>query len=114
MNSIIQKPWGTYQILEKQKNYLIKIIIVQPGEKLSLQSHEHRSEHWTIVEGVANITINDSKKILNSNESIFIPVKAKHRIENNQNNVLKIIEIQYGSNLSEDDIIRYEDIYNRV
>jgi|TARA_B100002003_G_C13917925_1_gene446418 mannose-6-phosphate isomerase-like protein (cupin superfamily) len=113
MNSIVKKPWGSYQILKEGKNHLVKNIIVKPGEKLSLQSHSHRSEHWIIVEGIARITINKTIKIVKSNESIFIPKEAKHRIENNNKEDLKIIEVQYGSFLQEDDIIRYEDIYNR-
>jgi mannose-6-phosphate isomerase-like protein (cupin superfamily) len=113
MNSIVQKPWGSYLVLEQGKNYLVKNIFIKPGEKLSLQSHEHRSEHWTIVEGFAKITINSTINNLKSNDSIFIPKNAKHRVENNNNENLIIIEIQYGNILQEDDIIRYEDIYGR-
>ncbi len=113
MNSIIQKPWGSYQILEIGKNHLIKNIFVKPGGKLSLQSHENRSEHWVVVEGIATITINTTVKTLNINESIFIPKGAKHRLENNKKEDLIIIEVQYGNILREDDIIRYEDLYNR-
>ena len=113
MNSIVLKPWGSYQILKEGKNHLVKNIIVKPGEKLSLQSHRHRSEHWIIVEGIARVTINKTIKTVKSNESIFIPKEAKHRIENDSKEDLKIIEVQYGSLLQEDDIIRYEDIYNR-
>ena len=113
MNSIVKKPWGSYQILKEGKNHLVKNIIVKPGEKLSLQSHRHRSEHWIIVEGIARVTINKTIKTVKSNESIFIPKKAKHRIENNQNKDLVIIEVQFGKVLNENDIIRYEDIYNR-
>ena len=73
MNSIVKKPWGSYQILKEGKNHLVKNIIVKPGEKLSLQSHRHRSEHWIIVEGIARVTINKTIKTVKSNESIFIP-----------------------------------------
>ena len=92
---------------------MIKKITVNPLGKLSLQKHEHRSEHWVIVKGIAKITIEQSIKKLKMNESIFIPQKAKHRIENDESTDLVIIEIQFGNILREDDIIRYEDIYNR-
>ena len=82
MNSIIQKPWGSYQVLNQEKNHLIKKITVNPLGKLSLQRHEHRSEHWIVVKGIAKITIEQSIKKLKMNESIFIPQKAKHIIEN--------------------------------
>ena len=113
MNSIVQKPWGSYRILEQGKNHLIKNILVKPGGKLSLQSHEHRSEHWVIVGGIGMVTINETVKYLNSNEGVFIPKQVKHRLENNKKEDLIIVEVQYGNILREDDIIRYEDIYNR-
>ena len=113
MNSIVQKPWGLYQILEQGKNHLVKKILVKPGGKLSLQSHKYRSEHWIIVEGVATITINKKIKNLKSNESIFIPKQAKHRLENNKKKNLIVVEVQYGNSLQEEDIIRYEDAYGR-
>ena len=113
MNSIIQKPWGSYQILEKNKNHLVKNIIVKPGGALSLQSHKYRSEHWVVVKGTATVTIEKEIKNLKSNESIFIHKSAKHRLANNNKEDLIIIEVQYGDLLQEEDIIRYEDIYNR-
>lgn len=113
MNSIVQKPWGLYQILEQGKNYLVKNILVKPGGKLSLQSHKYRSEHWIIVEGVATITINKKIKNLKSNENIFIPKQEKHRLENNKKKNLIVVEVQYGNILQEKDIIRYEDAYGR-
>lgn len=114
MNSVIEKPWGSYKILERGERYLVKNILVIPGGKLSLQSHKHRSEHWVVVEGIATITINESKKQLKSNESIFIPQNTKHRLENNGDKDIMIIETQFGNILNEEDIIRYEDIYDRV
>tara|TARA_B100001123_G_C15016131_1_gene909574 strand:- start:115 stop:459 length:345 start_codon:yes stop_codon:yes gene_type:complete len=114
MNSIIQKPWGTYQVLDQCKNYLTKKIIVKPNGKLSLQSHNHRSEHWIVVEGTAEVLINDKIKILKTNESIFIPKQSKHSLTNNQDNNLILIEVWYGDLLDEEDIIRFEDIYGRV
>ena len=113
MNSIIQKPWGSYQIISQGINYLVKSITVKSGGKLSLQSHKHRSEHWIVVSGSAQVRVNETVKNLKSNESIFVPKQAKHRIENNVNTSLVIIEVQIGEILREDDIIRYEDIYNR-
>ena len=113
MNSLVKKPWGSYEILKQEDNFLVKILIINPGGKLSLQSHEHRSEYWTVVSGNALITINENIKELKTNKSIFIPEKVKHRIENVKDKQLKIIEVQYGNILKEDDIIRYEDIYNR-
>ena len=113
MNSIIQKPWGTYQILKRGKNHLVKNILVKPGGVLSLQSHKYRSEHWVVVKGTARVTI--EKKIINlkSNESVYISKQTKHRLANHKKEDLIIIEVQYGKLLKEDDIIRYEDIYNR-
>ena len=99
--------------LEKGKKHLVKNIIVKSGGKLSLQSHEHRSEHWIVVQGSAKVIINKIVKKLRSNESIFIQKRSKHRIENIEDIDLIIIEVQFGDILSEDDIIRYEDIYNR-
>jgi len=113
MNSTIYKPWGSYKVLEHGKNHLVKNIIVKPGGKLSLQSHEYRSEHWVVVQGCAIVTINKLNTILKLNESIFIPKQAKHRLENNEDIDLEIIEVQFGDILKEDDIIRYDDIYNR-
>ena len=113
MNSIFQKPWGSFHILEQGNNYLVKNLIVKPGGKLSLQSHEHRSEHWVIVQGIAKVTINEIVKTLKINESIYIHKKKKHRLENEGQEDLIVIEVQYGTVLQENDIIRYKDIYNR-
>ena len=113
MESIVLKPWGSYQVIEKGNKYLIKRIIVKPGGKLSLQSHQYRSEHWIVVQGESEVTINNDIKVLSSNENIFIPLQAKHRLANNSSEDLILIEVWYGDNLDEKDIIRYEDIYNR-
>ncbi|PPR47031.1 MAG: Alginate biosynthesis protein AlgA [Alphaproteobacteria bacterium MarineAlpha5_Bin9] len=114
MNKEVQKPWGSYRIINIGKNHLVKEIIVKSGQKLSLQSHNHRSEHWIVVQGVAKVTAIEKEILLRENENIFIPKKSKHRLENNNNEDLIIIEIQYGSDLREDDIIRYDDIYDRI
>ena len=114
MNSIVEKPWGSFEILKSGKNYLVKKIYVKPGGVLSLQSHEHRSEHWIVAEGVAEVTINEHTSILSENENIFIPKGAKHRMANKSATDLVIIEMWYGDNLDENDIKRYEDIYKRI
>ena len=113
MTSIVSKPWGSYEVLEHQDEYSIKRIIVKSGGKLSLQSHKYRSEHWVIVKGEAEVTLNETTISLTSNESIFIPQNAKHRLANNKQDDLIVIEVWYGETLDENDIIRYEDIYNR-
>jgi mannose-1-phosphate guanylyltransferase/mannose-6-phosphate isomerase len=108
------RPWGNFVILQKEANYLVKRIEVLPGESLSLQSHNHRSEHWTIVAGTAQVQINKLSKILQTNQSIEIPKRAKHRLANHSQSPLIIIEVQLGENLNESDIIRYEDKYERT
>tara|TARA_B110000008_G_C16411669_1_gene340066 strand:- start:105 stop:449 length:345 start_codon:yes stop_codon:yes gene_type:complete len=113
MTSIVLKPWGSYEVLEIGLKYSIKRIEVNSGGVLSLQSHVHRSEHWVIVEGVAEVTLNDKINTYKSNESIYIPVKAKHRLANISEKKLVVIEVWYGDILEEEDIIRYEDIYDR-
>ncbi len=113
MKSIVLKPWGSFQVIEESTKYLIKKIIVKPEGSLSLQSHNYRSEHWVVVQGQAEVTLNENIKTLNVNENIFIPIKAKHRLTNKTSNDLMIIEVWYGEKLDENDITRYEDIYNR-
>lgn len=113
MKSIVLKPWGSYQVLEQGSKYSIKRIEVKPGGILSLQSHLYRSEHWVVVQGVAEVTLDDDIKILNVNQNIFIPKNSKHRISNKHNENLIVIEVWFGDTLEEEDIIRYEDIYDR-
>ena len=114
MKSIVNEPWGSYQIIDQGKNFVVKNIVVKPNCKLSLQSHEHRSEHWIIVEGRAEVNINGNITTLETNQSTYIPSKTKHRLANNHDKNLIIIEVWYGAILNEEDITRYEDIYNRV
>ena len=114
MNSIVDKPWGSFEILKKDKNYLVKKINVNAGGILSLQSHKHRSEHWIVAKGEVEVTIDNKIIILKENENIFIPKGAKHRISNKSNFDLVIIEMWYGDILDENDIKRYEDIYERI
>ena len=114
MKSIVNKPWGSYQIIDQGENFVVKNIVVKPYGKLSLQSHKHRSEHWIIVEGRAELTINGNITTLESNQSTYIPSETKHRLANNYDKNLILIEVWYGEILDEEDITRYEDVYNRV
>ena len=114
MKSFVNKPWGSYQIIDQGENFVVKKIVVKPYGKLSLQSHKHRSEHWIIVEGRAEVTINDNITTLEPNQNTYIPPETKHRLANNYDKNLILIEVWYGKNLDEEDITRYEDIYNRV
>lgn len=110
----VERPWGSYTILEEGTDYKIKRITVNPGQKLSLQKHQKRAEHWVVVEGIAKVTMEEKIFNLNLSESTFIPKGFKHRLENAGNNPLIIIEVQTGSYLGEDDIERFDDIYGRV
>ncbi len=114
MNSVTEKPWGSFEILQSGKKFLVKKIFVNPGGVLSLQSHEHRSEHWIVAEGEAEVTIDNQVTNLKENENIFIPKGAIHRMANRKDRDLVIIEMWYGDNLDEKDIKRYEDIYERI
>jgi len=107
------RPWGYYEILDRGKEYQVKKLSVLPGEALSLQTHKHRTEHWVVVNGVATVTKDDAKMILRKNESTYIPAGAQHRLENGEKDNLEIIEVQSGSYLGEDDIVRLEDRYQR-
>ena len=114
MKSIVNKPWGSYQVIDQGENFVVKNIVVKPYGKLSLQSHKHRSEHWVIVEGRAEVTINDKITTLEPNQSTYIQSETKQRLANNYDKNLILIEVWYGENLDEEDITRYEDIYNRA
>ena len=109
-----QRPWGTYTVLEEGSHFKIKRIEVKPGASLSLQMHYHRSEHWVVVKGVAKVLNGEIELTLNINESTFIPAEHRHRLENVGTELLVIIEVQTGSYLGEDDIVRFEDIYGRI
>lgn len=113
-DSTVAKPWGSYTDLIRQKDYLIKRITVMPGHQLSLQAHDHRSEHWVVVSGEAEVECDGSNQKLKVNESTFIPKGAKHRLSNPGKESLVLVEIQIGPILSEDDITRYEDRYGRA
>ena len=113
MKNFVNKPWGSYEIINEGAKFTIKKIIVNPGGQLSLQSHKYRSEHWLIAEGVAEVIINEKTYNLNENEHIFIPQGSKHSLVNRGSKNLIVIEMWFGDNLDEEDIKRYEDIYGR-
>jgi mannose-1-phosphate guanylyltransferase/mannose-6-phosphate isomerase len=109
----VQRPWGTYCVLGEGPYFKIKRIIVKPGNKLSLQLHHHRSEHWVVVSGIAKVTNEQLEYLVNVNESTYIPAGHKHRLENPGNTELVMIEVQSGAYLGEDDIVRFQDQYGR-
>jgi len=108
-----RRPWGTYEVLASGEGYLVKVLSVLPGAILSLQSHNHRSENWTIVQGMARITLDGETLDKVTGEGVHVPVNSLHRIENPGTEVLRIVEVQMGAVLDESDIIRYEDNYGR-
>lgn len=114
LHKTVFRPWGYYTCMNSGEGYLTKTICVLPKQKLSIQSHNHRSEHWVVLEGKALVVKDDEKFYLNAGDSIDIPIKAKHSLQNPYDEELKIIEVQKGDYISEDDIIRYEDCYGRV
>ena len=109
----VQRPWGSYDGIEKGERFQVKRIVVEPGAALSLQMHYHRAEHWIVVRGTARVTRGEETFLLSENESTFIPVGTKHRLENPGKVPLEIIEVQSGAYLGEDDIVRFEDAYGR-
>jgi mannose-1-phosphate guanylyltransferase / mannose-6-phosphate isomerase len=109
----VHRPWGSYQSVDMGERHQVKRIVVKPGGRLSLQKHHHRSEHWIVVRGAARVTVNETVKTVHENESIYIPIGSVHRLENPGKILLELIEVQTGSYLGEDDIIRIEDDYQR-
>jgi mannose-1-phosphate guanylyltransferase/mannose-6-phosphate isomerase len=109
----VHRPWGSYQAIDSGPRFQVKRIIVRQGGRLSLQMHHHRAEHWIVVRGTARVTIGDETKTIHENESTYIPIGAKHRLENPGKIDLELIEVQTGSYLGEDDIVRIEDDYRR-
>lgn len=109
----VHRPWGSYQSVDNGERHQVKRIVVKPGGRLSLQKHHHRAEHWIVVRGTAQVTVNETVKTVHENESIYIPMGAVHRMENPGKIQLELIEVQTGSYLGEDDIIRIEDDYQR-
>lgn len=111
---IHSKPWGSFTCIEEGKGFQVKRLSVFPGASLSLQAHKHRSEHWVVIKGEAEVEIDEKKSRLNANDFIQIPAGSRHRLTNTGEGPLLVIEVQTGDYLGEDDIIRYEDLYNRV
>jgi mannose-6-phosphate isomerase-like protein (cupin superfamily) len=110
----VNRPWGSYTVLEEeQDSFKIKRIEVAPGARLSLQSHRHRSEHWVVISGTATVTNGDEIVTVQKNQSTFIPIGSRHRLENLGSEPLHIVEVQVGDYIGEDDIQRYEDNYGR-
>ena len=112
-HKIVYRPWGSFLSIEDGSTWQIKKIDVNPGASLSLQMHFHRSEHWVVVNGTAKVEVGNIEKIIGPNESVYIPLGAKHRLSNPTKLPLTLIEIQSGSYLGEDDIKRFEDKYGR-
>lgn len=112
-HTTVYRPWGSYTVLEEHPRFQIKRITVSPGAKLSLQMHHHRSEHWIVVSGTAKVTNGDEELFIHENQSTYIPAGTKHRLENPGVIPLELIEVQNGSYLGEDDIVRFDDVYGR-
>jgi mannose-1-phosphate guanylyltransferase / mannose-6-phosphate isomerase len=109
----VYRPWGTYQTMDRGERFQTKRLVVKPGGKLSLQKHHHRSEHWVVVTGTAEVTVGDETKLLQENESTYIPAGTPHRLANPGKVPLHLIEVQCGPYLGEDDIVRLDDVYGR-
>jgi mannose-1-phosphate guanylyltransferase/mannose-6-phosphate isomerase len=110
----VYRPWGKYDLVDQGERFQVKRITVKPGAKLSLQMHHYRAEHWIVVSGTAKVTIDDVERHLTENQSVYIPIAAVHALENLGKVPLELIEVQSGSYLSEDDIVRFEDRYGRA
>jgi mannose-6-phosphate isomerase len=108
------RPWGSFHILDEKPGFKVKRLVVIKGGRLSLQSHKHRWEHWTVVNGTATVTVGDKVQAMSRGQSVDIPLGEKHRLENLHDGEVEIIEVQFGDYLGEDDIIRYDDVYNRT
>jgi mannose-1-phosphate guanylyltransferase len=108
------RPWGSYDSIGNGERYQVKCISVKPGEKLSVQMHHHRAEHWIVVSGTASVTIGEQTQLVTENESVYIPIGEVHALENPGKIPLELIEVQSGSYLGEDDIVRFSDRYGRV
>jgi mannose-1-phosphate guanylyltransferase/mannose-6-phosphate isomerase len=109
----VHRPWGWYDSIDSGERFQVKRILVKPGAALSLQMHHHRAEHWIVVSGTAEVTVGDKVLLLSENQSTYIPLGETHRLRNPGKVPLEIIEVQSGSYLGEDDIVRFEDTYGR-
>jgi len=108
------RPWGYFETLNSGPRFQVKLLHVKPGAKLSMQMHHHRSEHWVVVHGTAKVSIDGTERLVRENESVYITATQWHRLENPGKTPLELIEVQIGSYLGEDDIIRSADVYNRA
>ena len=108
-----ERPWGAWQTVDAAPGFQVKRITVRPGGRLSLQSHEHRSEHWLVAAGEAEVTVGDEVRRLRTGEHVDVPLRARHRLANPGEETLELVEVQLGDYLEEDDITRYEDDYGR-
>ena len=108
------RPWGSFYVLDEGTGFKVKRIVVSPQGRLSLQSHKHRREHWTVVAGEATVTVGDDVKTLTRGQSVDIALGDRHRLENFGSTDVELIEVQFGDYLGEDDIVRYADVYSRV
>ena len=113
-HAVIHRPWGSYQDIDRGERFRAKRLTVKPGAKLSLQSHNRRAEHWVVVKGIAEVTLDGRIMTLRENESTYIPIGGVHRLANPGTELLEVVEVQTGDYVEEDDIVRYEDIYARV
>ena len=109
-----ERPWGWYDVIDKGSSYKVKSIQVEPAKSLSLQRHMHRSEHWVVVEGTALVQVGEDKEFVNVNEGSYVPICAIHRLSNPGKIPLRIIEVQCGNYLEEDDIERFDDDFGRL
>jgi len=114
MHRKVSRPWGWYDCIDKGERFQVKRIAVKPGASLSLQKHHHRAEHWIVVKGTAEVTCGTKTFLLTENQSTFIPIGETHRLKNPGRTLLEMIEVQSGSYLGEDDIVRLEDNYGRL
>jgi mannose-1-phosphate guanylyltransferase/mannose-6-phosphate isomerase len=108
------RPWGSYDSIDHGKRFQVKRITVKPSAKLSVQMHHHRAEHWVVVSGTAQVRVGDKTQLITENQSVYIPVGEVHSLENPGKVPLHLIEVQTGSYLGEDDIVRFEDLYGRA
>jgi mannose-1-phosphate guanylyltransferase/mannose-6-phosphate isomerase len=113
LHARVYRPWGSYETLVTSERFQVKRIVVNPGQRLSLQKHHHRAEHWVVVHGTAEVTCEENIFMLSEDESTYIPLGSKHRLANPGRVPLELIEVQSGTYLGEDDIVRYEDVYGR-
>ncbi len=108
------RPWGTWEVIDVGERHIVKKLTLLPGQSVSLQMHHHRNEHWVIVHGTATVTLDDNVLLVPENQNVYIPTKTKHRIANDTSETITFIEIQTGTVLDENDIVRFEDKYGRI